>query len=232
MSKIVILTGAGISAESGIDTFRAEDGLWAQHRVEDVATPEGFARDPQLVVDFYNGRRKQAAEVSPNAAHQALARLQANYAGQVVIVTQNVDDLHEQGGSRQVMHMHGALKGALCATCDHRWPAPMVMAPGDACPACNAPAARPDIVWFGEMPYEMDALFDHLAEADVFAAIGTSGNVYPAAGFVAEARRAGAHTIEFNLERSAVGNQFAEHRIGPASQTVPEWVAEVLAARR
>ena len=232
MSKIVILTGAGISAESGIDTFRAEDGLWAQHRVEDVATPEGFARDPQLVVDFYNGRRKQAAEVSPNAAHQALARLQANYAGQVVIVTQNVDDLHEQGGSRQVMHMHGALKGALCAACDHRWPAPMVMAPGDACPACNAPAARPDIVWFGEMPHEMDALFDHLAEADVFAAIGTSGNVYPAAGFVAEARRAGAHTIEFNLERSAVGNQFAEHRIGPASQTVPEWVAEVLEARR
>lgn len=232
MTKIVILTGAGISAESGLETFRASDGLWAQHRVEDVATPEGFARDPKLVVDFYNARRAQAAEVSPNAAHRALARLEAELDGEVVVITQNVDDLHEQGGSRQVMHMHGALKGALCAACDHRWPAPMVMAPGDACPACSAPAARPDIVWFGEMPYEMDALFDHLAEADVFAAIGTSGNVYPAAGFVAEARRAGAHTIEFNLERSAVGNQFAEHRIGPASQTVPEWVAEVLAARR
>ena len=221
MTKIVILTGAGISAESGLETFRASDGLWAQHRVEDVATPEGFARNPKLVVDFYNARRAQAAEVSPNAAHRALARLEAELDGEVVVITQNVDDLHEQGGSRQVMHMHGALKGALCAACDHRWPAPMVMAPGDPCPACNAPAARPDI-----------ALFDHLVEADVFAAIGTSGNVYPAAGFVAEARRAGAHTIEFNLERSAVGNQFAEHRIGPASHTVPEWVAEVLAARR
>ena len=232
MTKIVILTGAGISAESGLETFRASDGLWAQHRVEDVATPEGFARNPKLVVDFYNARRAQAAEVLPNAAHRALARLEAELDGEVVVITQNVDDLHEQGGSQKVMHMHGALKGALCAACDHRWPAPMVMAPGDACPACSAPAARPDIVWFGEMPYKMDVLFDHLAEADVFAAIGTSGNVYPAAGFVAEARRAGAHTIEFNLERSAVGNQFAEHRIGPASHTVPEWVAEVLAARR
>jgi len=227
MSKIVILTGAGISAESGIDTFRAEDGLWAQHRVEDVATPEGFARDPQLVVDFYNGRRKQAAEVSPNTAHQALARLQANYAGQVVIVTQNVDDLHEQGGA-QVIHMHGALNSALCAACDHRWPAPMVMAVGDPCPACNAPAARPDIVWFGEMPYDMDEIFDHLAEADIFAAIGTSGNVYPAAGFVAEARRNGAHTVELNLERSAVGNQFAEHRTGPATRVVTDWVEQLL----
>ena len=227
-SKIVILTGAGISAESGIETFRAEDGLWAQHRVEDVATPEGFVRDPKLVVDFYNARRAQAAEVSPNAAHRALARLEAELDGEVVVITQNVDDLHEQGGSRQVMHMHGELKSALCAACDHRWPAPMVMAPGDPCPACNAPAARPDIVWFGEMPYEMDLLFQHLGEADVFVAIGTSGNVYPAAGFVAEARRAGAHTIEFNLEPSAVGNQFQEHRTGPASQTVTQWVAEFL----
>ncbi|UOA32423.1 NAD-dependent protein deacylase [Sulfitobacter sp. DSM 110093] len=232
MTKIVILTGAGISAESGLETFRASDGLWAQHRVEDVATPEGFASNPKLVVDFYNARRAQAAEVSPNPAHEALAKLEAELDGEVVMITQNVDDLHEQGGSQKVMHMHGALKGALCAACDHRWPAPMVMAPGDPCPACNAPAARPDIVWFGEMPYEMDALFDHLAEADIFAAIGTSGNVYPAAGFVAEARRAGAHTIEFNLERSAVGNQFEEHRIGAASQTVPEWVAEILKARR
>ena len=232
MTKIVILTGAGISAESGLETFRASDGLWAQHRVEDVATPEGFASNPKLVVDFYNARRAQAAQVSPNPAHQALAKLEAELDGEVVVITQNVDDLHEQGGSQKVMHMHGALKGALCAACDHRWPAPMVMAPGDPCPACNAPAARPDIVWFGEMPHEMDALFDHLAEADIFAAIGTSGNVYPAAGFVAEARRAGAHTIEFNLERSAVGNQFTEHRIGAASQTVPEWVAEVLEARR
>ncbi len=226
--KIVILTGAGISAESGLETFRAEDGLWAQHRVEDVATPEGFARDPKLVVDFYNARRAQAASVEPNAAHKALARLEAEHGGEVIVITQNVDDLHERGGSNIVMHMHGHLKGALCAACDHRWPAPMVMAPGDACPTCNAPAARPDIVWFGEMPYDMDVLFDHLASADIFAAIGTSGNVYPAAGFVAEARRAGADTLEFNLERSSVGNQFAEHRTGPASQTVTAWVEEIL----
>jgi len=227
-AKIVILTGAGISAESGIETFRAEDGLWAQHRVEDVATPEGFARDPDLVVQFYNARRAQAAEVHPNAAHKALARLEAEHPGEVIVITQNVDDLHERGGSQVVHHMHGHLKGALCAVCDHRWPAPMVMAAGDPCPACNAPAARPDIVWFGEMPYEMDLLFDHLTQADIFTAIGTSGNVYPAAGFVAEARRAGAHTLEFNLERSAVGNQFAEHRLGPASETVTAWVDEIL----
>ena len=228
MSKIVILTGAGISAESGLETFRAEDGLWAQHRVEDVATPEGFVRDPKLVVDFYNARRQQAAEVEPNAAHHALAKLEQQHQGQVVVVTQNVDDLHERGGSRNVIHMHGSLKSALCAACDHRWPAPMKMAPGDPCPDCGAPAARPDIVWFGEMPYDMDAIFDHLAEADLFAAIGTSGNVYPAAGFVAEARRAGAHTVELNLERSAVGNQLAQHRAGPATRVVSDWIDELL----
>jgi NAD-dependent deacetylase len=228
MSKIVILTGAGISAESGIETFRAEDGLWAQHRVEDVATPEGFARDPKLVVDFYNARRKQASEAVPNAAHKALAKLEKLYDGQLILVTQNVDDLHERGGSKNVMHMHGALNSALCPACDHRWPAPMVMATGDACPKCAEPAARPDIVWFGEMPYDMDEIFDHLAEADIFAAIGTSGNVYPAAGFVTEARRAGAQTVELNLERSLVGNQFAQHRTGPATRIVTEWVEELL----
>jgi NAD-dependent deacetylase len=227
MTKIVILTGAGISAESGIETFRADDGLWAKHRVEDVATPEGFARNPELVVNFYNERRAQAATVHPNAAHRALARLEAEHDGEVIVITQNVDDLHERGGTKNLYHMHGALSGALCASCGHRWPAPMVMAPGDPCPACNAPAARPDIVWFGEMPYDMEVLFRHLSEADIFAAIGTSGNVYPAAGFVAEARNVGAHTIEFNLEPSAVGNQFAEHRIGPASQTVTAWVNEI-----
>ncbi len=228
MRKIVILTGAGISAESGLGTFRAEGGLWAQHRIEDVATPEGFARDPKLVVDFYNARRVQAAEAKANAGHKALAELEANFDGDVVVVTQNVDDLHEKAGSKKVMHMHGALKGALCAACDHRWPAPLEMAPGDACPACGAPAARPDIVWFGEMPYDMEEIFAHLAEADVFASIGTSGNVYPAAGFVAEARHHGAHTIEFNLEPSAVGSQFDDIRIGPATRTIPEWVAEIL----
>ena len=231
MSDIVILTGAGISAESGLETFRAETGLWAQHRVEDVATPEGFARDPKLVVDFYNARRKQAAEVSPNAAHKALARLEAEHSGQVLVVTQNVDNLHEEGGSKNVIHMHGALKSALCAACDHRWPAPMVMAPGDACPACSAPTARPDIVWFGEMPYLLDTIFERLSQADIFAAIGTSGNVYPAAGFVAEAARAGAETVEINLERSSVGSQFDTHLLGPATQTVPDWVDGVLKAK-
>lgn len=228
MDKIVILTGAGISAESGLGTFRAEGGLWAQHRIEDVATPEGFARDPKLVMDFYNARRAQAAEAEPNAGHLALARLEAEFDGDVVLVTQNVDDLHEKAGMQRVMHMHGALKGALCAQCDHRWPAPLVMAAGDTCPSCAAAAARPDIVWFGEMPYDMDEIYDHLATADLFASIGTSGNVYPAAGFVAEARRHGAQTVEFNLEPSAVGSQFDDIRIGPATQTLPAWVAELL----
>ena len=232
MKKIVILTGAGISAESGLGTFRAEDGLWAEHRVEDVATPEGFARDPALVMNFYNARRAQAFDARPNAGHLALTDLQKGFDGEVILVTQNVDDLHEKAGTQDVKHMHGALKGALCAACDHRWPAPMEMQVGDTCPACHAPTARPDIVWFGEMPYDMDAIYDHLAQADLFAAIGTSGNVYPAAGFVAEARRAGARTVEFNLEPSAVGSHFEDIRLGPATQTLPAWVAEILADQR
>ncbi|MEE4189853.1 MAG: Sir2 family NAD-dependent protein deacetylase, partial [Roseobacter sp.] len=162
------------------------------------------------------------------AGHLALARLEQTFAGEVVLVTQNVDDLHEKAGSRKVMHMHGALKGALCAACDHRWPAPLAMAPGDACPQCGAPRARPDIVWFGEMPYDMEEIYAHLADADLFASIGTSGNVYPAAGFVSEARRYGARTMEFNLEPSAVGGLFDDIRIGPATRTLPVWVAEVL----
>lgn len=228
MDKIVILTGAGISAESGLGTFRAEDGLWAQHRVEDVATPEGFARNPKLVVDFYNARRAQAVAAEPNAGHFALARLEAEFEGDVVLITQNVDSLHEKAGSQRVLHMHGALSGALCGACDHRWPAPLVMAPGDICPACGAPAARPDIVWFGEMPYGMEEIYAHLAGADLFAAIGTSGNVYPAAGFVAEAKLYGAETVEFNLEPSAVGSQFNDIRLGPATRTLPAWVAEIM----
>jgi NAD-dependent deacetylase len=232
MRKIVILTGAGISAESGLGTFRDEGGLWARHRIEDVATPEGFARNPQLVMEFYNARRAQAAAAEPNAAHRALAELEASFAGEVVLVTQNVDDLHEKAGSRQVLHMHGALKSALCAVCDHRWTAPLVMHPGDDCPACKAPAARPDVVWFGEMPYGMEEIYTHLAEADLFVSIGTSGNVYPAAGFVTEAARSGARRIEFNLEPSVVGDLFDDVRIGPATRTLPAWVAEVLAGPR
>ncbi|HBS50427.1 MAG TPA: NAD-dependent protein deacylase [Rhodobacteraceae bacterium] len=227
MQKIVILTGAGISAESGLGTFRDEGGLWSQHRIEDVATPEGFARDPALVQGFYNARRAQAVDARPNPAHEALARLQRDWPGEVVIVTQNVDDLHEKGGARDVLHMHGTLAGALCGACGHRWSAPAEMAVGETCPECNAPRARPDVVWFGEMPYHMDEIFAHLQEATLFAAIGTSGQVYPAAAFVEEA--VGAHRVELNLEPSAAVSRFDETRFGPASRTVPDWVEEVLA---
>ncbi|WP_375175446.1 NAD-dependent deacylase [Pseudooceanicola sp.] len=228
MEQIVILTGAGISAESGMGTFRGAGGLWENRRVEEVATPEGFAADPALVHAFYNARRQKAARVEANAAHQAIARLQRDFPGLVTLVTQNVDALHEKGGSEQVLHMHGRLAGALCATCGHRWDAPVEMQPGHPCPACTAPEARPDVVWFGEMPYHMEEIFEALSACTIFAAIGTSGNVYPAAGFVQEANRAGAHTVEINLEPSAVVSDFAETRFGPATQTVPAWVAELL----
>lgn len=231
MDKIVILTGAGISAESGLGTFRDKDGLWTRYPIEDVATPEGLARNPALVHDFYNQRRAHAAQATPNAAHDALARLQAEYAGEVVIVTQNVDRLHEAAGARDVIHMHGQLARALCNACDHRWDAAPVMAPDDPCPACHAPATRPDVVWFGEFPYHMEDIADHLAGAGLFAAIGTSGNVYPAAGFVQEAAQAGAHTVELNLEPSATVSDFAETRFGAATQIVPDWVETVLSRR-
>lgn len=228
MKKIVILTGAGISAESGLGTFRDAGGLWAQHNIEDVATPEGFARDPQLVTDFYNARRAQAAEATPNPAHFALADLENRFAGEVVIVTQNVDGLHEKAGSTGVIHMHGALNSALCAACDHRWAAPLAMRPDEPCPSCHRSTGRPDIVWFGEIPYFMEDIADHLASTDLFAAIGTSGNVYPAAGFVQEATAFGADSIELNLEPSEVVSSFAQKRVGKASDTVPQWVSEIL----
>ncbi|MBD0866637.1 MAG: NAD-dependent deacylase [Rhodobacteraceae bacterium] len=228
MKKIVILTGAGISAESGLDTFRDAGGVWAQVRPEDVATPEAFARNPGIVHDFYNARRIQAARAAPNPAHRALAQLQAVWPYPVVIVTQNVDGLHEAGGARDVLHMHGILAGALCATCNHRWPAPSTMAVTDACPNCGGQTCRPDIVWFGEIPYDMGLIFGHLATADLFVSIGTSGQVYPAAAFVQEASAAGANTLELNLEESAVSHEFDETRSGKASDLVPLWVAEVL----
>jgi NAD-dependent deacetylase len=226
--KIVILTGAGVSAESGLGTFRDAEGLWAQHRIEDVATPEGFARNPTLVHDFYNARRSQAAEARPNAAHRALARLQAKYPGQVILVTQNVDALHEAACTGKVLHMHGTLAGALCAACDHRWSAPLQMSSDTTCPHCCQSTARPDVVWFGEMPYHMDQIFAELDSCDLFAAIGTSGQVYPAAGFVDAARAAGAETIEINLEPSASVSRFHKARFGPASQEVPAWVADLM----
>lgn len=224
--RITILTGAGISAESGLATFRASDGLWENHSIEDVATPEAFARDPALMHEFYNMRRKKAAEASPNAAHRALADLAGVH--DVTLITQNVDDLHERGGSPDVVHMHGAVSGALCAVCDHRWPAPSVMRPEDHCPDCGAQAARPDIVWFGEIPYHMERIWQALEEAELFAAIGTSGNVYPAAGFAQHAARNGVECIELNLEESANARDFSRRILGPASETVPEWVASLI----
>ncbi|WP_171209560.1 MULTISPECIES: NAD-dependent deacylase [unclassified Ruegeria] len=231
MEKIVILTGAGISAESGLSTFRDEGGLWAQHRIEDVATPEAFARNPALVQGFYNARRQQATGVEPNAAHKALARLQRDWPGDVVLVTQNVDNLHEAGGAHDVLHMHGTLAGALCAACGHRWTAPPEMAVDEPCPACAAPKGRPDVVWFGEMPYHMDTIYQHLANAALFVAIGTSGQVYPAAAFVHEAAAAGAHTLELNLEPSDGAAHFNARRFGPATEIVPLWVDELLGRR-
>ncbi len=223
--KIVILTGAGISAESGLGTFRDAGGLWEKYPLEQVATPEGFAANPALVHEFYNARRAQAAAAKPNAAHLALARLERTYPGEVLLVTQNVDDLHERGGSQTVWHMHGALNRATCAACGHKWPAPMQMQATDPCPACQAPATRPDIVWFGETPHFMNAIAQKLATCDLFVSIGTSGTVYPAAGFVHEAKRHRADTLELNLESSRA---FDETRAGKATDIVPDWVNSLL----
>jgi NAD-dependent deacetylase len=228
MSRIVILTGAGVSAESGLGTFRDVGGLWTRYDLSQVATPEGFARNPALVHDFYNARRANALDARPNAAHEALARLAKDYGGTVTLVTQNIDDLHERGGARDVIHMHGEITRALCAACGHRWDAPRVMDPADPCPACAAPRTRPDIVWFGEMPYHMDRIVDALEAADLFVAIGTSGEVYPAAGFVDIASAAGAETLEINLEPTPVPGRFDRVLTGPATRAVPDWVESLL----
>ncbi len=227
--NIVILTGAGISAESGLATFRGPEGLWEGHRVEDVATPEAFARDPVLVQRFYDARRANLATVAPNDAHRALARLDREWPRELLIVTQNVDDLHERAGAERLLHMHGELKSAWCRACDARmdWAGAMGGAP--ACPTCGvAGRLRPDIVWFGEMPYEMDRIDRALMACDLFVSIGTSGNVYPAAGFVQTARHVGAQTLEMNLEPSLGAYLFDESRTGKAGVLVPHWVEEVL----
>ncbi|HEU0099218.1 MAG TPA: NAD-dependent deacylase [Allosphingosinicella sp.] len=227
--NIVILTGAGISAESGLATFRGPDGLWEGHRVEDVATPQAFDRDPALVQRFYDARRGQLAEVAPNRAHEALARLDRSWPGELLIVTQNVDDLHERAGARRLLHMHGELRSAWCLACDSRMPWEAELSSGPACPSCGeAGRLRPDIVWFGEMPYEMERIDRALLDAELFVSIGTSGAVYPAAGFVQTARYAGARTLELNLEPSLGSVYFHESRTGPAGVLVPDWVEEVL----
>ncbi|WP_341712507.1 NAD-dependent deacylase [Erythrobacter sp.] len=226
--NIVILTGAGVSAESGIDTFRDAGGLWEKHRVEDVATPEGFARNPDMVLGFYDMRRAAIQTKQPNAAHEALARLDELWGGELLIVTQNVDDLHERAGARRVLHMHGTHLNAWCTACDVRspWTGPLIDRP--PCPACGTNALRPDVVWFGEMPYEMERIYASIRRADLFVSIGTSGAVYPAAGFVRDARELGVRTLELNLERSQGSHWFHESRQGPATQLVPTWVEETL----
>ena len=226
--NIVVLTGAGISAESGLRTFRADDALWEDHRVEDVASPQGFRRDPALVQRFYDARRESVIAAEPNAAHRALARLDDEWGGELLIVTQNIDDLHERAGARRVLHIHGEVLSAWCVACDdrHRWTGALLEGP--PCPSCGEVALRPDIVWFGEMPYEMDRIFVALARAELFVSIGTSGAVYPAAGFVQQAKSVGARALELNLERSQGSAWFDETRLGPGSELVPVWVEEIL----
>ncbi len=230
--NLVILTGAGVSAESGLATFRGPDGLWQGHRVEDVATPEAFDSDPALVHGFYNARRAELGTVAPNPAHEALARLDAAWSGDLLLVTQNVDDLHERAGSRRLVHMHGELTRAWCLGCGarFRWSGPT--STDSVCPDCAVEGrVRPDIVWFGEMPYELERIDEALRRCDLFVSIGTSGQVYPAAGFVQTARYAGAQTLEINLEPSLGSYLFDESRTGPAGELVPQWVDELLAER-
>ena len=232
MKRIVILTGAGVSAESGIPTFRDSGGLWEGHHVEEVATPQGFRRNPELVHRFYNQRRIYMQTRQPNAAHQAIARLQRAWPDSVTLVTQNVDDLHERGGSPQVLHMHGELLRIRCVRCEERITWRDEIFADSVCQSCgHTGSLRPDIVWFGEIPFFLDEICAQdgpLYQADVFAAVGTSGLVYPAAGFVDIATSAGSHTIEFNLQQTEASALFAESRIGPASQTVSQWVDELL----
>ena len=232
--SIVILTGAGVSAESGIPTFRAADGLWHNHRVEDVASPEGFKRNPDLVHQFYNQRRQQllSAEIQPNEAHLALARLEREFAGQFLLVTQNIDDLHERAGSNKLIHMHGELLKMRCDACQEVSPLRESISVADKCKSCGTAARmRPHIVWFGEMPFDMERIFDALSECDLFVAVGTSGNVYPAAGFVEFAGKSGAETVELNLEPSSQRSCFHTARYGKASELVPRFVEEILGDR-
>ncbi|MBN9233286.1 MULTISPECIES: NAD-dependent deacylase [Phyllobacteriaceae] len=230
--SIVILTGAGISAESGVDTFRDKDGIWSKVDYRDVATPEGFVRDAARVHDFYNQRRRGMKGVRPNAAHTALARLEREFSGAFLLVTQNIDDLHERAGSASLVHMHGELGKALCQACEQSSPWEKDMSVLSQCPACGSIGyLRPDVVWFGEMPYQMERIGTALAQCDLFVSIGTSGNVYPAAGFVGEARFSGARTVELNLEPSDGHSSFDEAILGKATEIVPAFVERLLSGR-
>ncbi len=227
--RIVILTGAGLSAESGLATFRDKDGVWAKYDYREVATPEGFARNPALVHEFYNMRRRDLKNVKPNAAHLALAHLEQQYDGKVLIVTQNVDNLHEVAGTTNLIHMHGELSKVYCTHCREVRSWAEDLSTDITCPSCSKTGGmRPDIIWFGEIPHRMEEIADALAMADLFLSIGTSGNVYPAAGFVAEARANGAHTVELNLEPSEGATFFHEANHGPATKIVPAFVESLL----
>jgi NAD-dependent deacetylase len=230
--SVVVLTGAGISAESGVSTFRDPDGVWATYDVEDVATPQGFAKNPTLVFDFYNMRRAGLKSVKPNAAHVALAEFDHALAARgtdFLLVTQNVDNLHEAAGSTRLLHMHGELARAWCTACDGKLAWTDDLTSASVCPACQATGKlRPDVVWFGEMPYHMETIMETLATCDLFVSIGTSGNVYPAAGFVQLARRAWAHTVELNLEPSEGASQFHAAVQGKATEIVPAFCQLVL----
>ena len=226
--KVVVLTGAGISAESGVPTFRDAEGLWHGHRIEDVATPEAFERQPGLVHRFYDQRRAALDSVEPNAAHYALARLESGLGDDLLVVTQNIDDLHERSGLRQVLHMHGRLRSALCRACSRRFEWTGTLGDRPPCPRCGHRELRPDVVWFGEFPHEMERIHGALSSADLFVSIGTSGAVHPAAGFVLYAAAHGARTVELNLVPSAGSHLFDEARHGPASRLVPAWVDELL----
>jgi NAD-dependent deacetylase len=231
--NIFVLTGAGVSAESGLGTFRDKDGFWSRFDPMRLATPEAFAYNPDEVHAFYNMRRQNLLSAEPNAAHGALARLETGLAeggGSLFLCTQNIDDLHERAGSQHVIHMHGELLKARCTACGQVSPWHEDLSVQVHCPSCHRTGSlRPHVVWFGEMPLEMDAIYDALLAADLFVAIGTSGSVYPAAGFVSEARGYGIRTCEINLERSDNARQFDEAHYGPASEAVPAWVEQVLA---
>ncbi|MGH1432348.1 MAG: Sir2 family NAD+-dependent deacetylase [Neptuniibacter sp.] len=231
IESIVFMTGAGISAESGIRTFRASDGLWEDHRVEDVATPEAFHRDPHLVHRFYNSRRNQLLSdpVKPNPAHMALAELEEKFPGKVLLVTQNIDNLHERSGSKNLIHMHGELLKLRCQESGVVYQITEDAQPEDICQCCGSSGnLRPDIVWFGEMPMHMETIYSALEECDLFISIGTSGHVYPATGFVELASSCGALTVELNLEPSKKESAFDHHIYGPASDVVPEFVQDIL----
>ncbi len=229
--NIVVLTGAGISAESGIQTFRAADGLWENHRVEDVATPEAFIRDPVLVHKFYNERRRHLLNgIQPNEAHLAIGELNKELVesqqGKLTLITQNIDDLHQRAmGKDNVLPMHGEILKIRCKESGQLFSCTEDTSPEDYCTCCNKKGnLRPHIVWFGEMPLYMSEIEHALSQCDLFIAIGTSGNVYPAAGFFEMAKQYGAHTVELNLEASAIGSRFAEQHYGPATKIVPKFL--------